>query len=272
MDPTIRLLTAAALLLVACGPSLQQRALADVASARSEAHAQPGARQAEVYADAIDTAYKAGAYRDAPHALAADVDDAIAMLEAAALSAGPDAPTLIAWRGLLLTHAARYEEAFAALERSMALGPNLMAARNLILIYGTANQPAKVGEVCAVTVPTLTVNDAYELVGWCMEHMNALSDEAALAWASPEIVAWYQEERERRAEQRDAELRAAEAQRSREQRVVRETEMCAADCKETGLACQNDCYGGADCEARCVEINGACLDRCESEAYRALGI
>jgi tetratricopeptide (TPR) repeat protein len=269
----MRIVTLLLVLVAACGPSLQQRALDDVTRSRNEAHARPGARQAQAYAEAIHAAHQAGAYKDRPQVLAADVDDALVVLDVASGSAGRDAGTLIAWRALILTDAGRYEQAFAEFERSMAVGPNLTAARNLILIWGTASKPDRVGEVCAATVPELAeVDDAYLLITECMQHMNALSDDAALAWASPDIVAWYRDERDRRQQAYAAELRARQRQDAREQEVVRETEICAADCQERGLRCQNKCYDDADCEERCVGIFEACKDRCVSDAYRKLGM
>ena len=101
--------------------------------------------------------------------------------------------------------------------------------------------------------------------------MNAASPEGEMAWMSPALVQWYQGENARRMQaQIDAEAARAERQRY-ENRVVRQTEQCAAHCKEKGLECQNDCDRGDQvCDNRCVEINHACLDKCESHAYEKL--
>src|SRR5689334_230630 len=88
--------------LASCGPSLAEQRLARVGSAGADAQRLPGARQAQVYADAVHAADAAGDYRAQPKRLQADAADAIAVIDRALPSAGSDAPTLVAWRALLL--------------------------------------------------------------------------------------------------------------------------------------------------------------------------
>jgi hypothetical protein len=228
--------------------------------------------QAVELADSIHTADRAGDYKQNPQAIQSDVMLALQTLDRAQVTAGIDGPTLVAWKGLLYTDTQRYKEGLAAFQESFAMAPNKVAGRNLIVIYGAANQPDQVGATCAATVDVLRTDDEkLELIAMCRTNMNAASPEGEMAWMSPQLVQWYQGENARRM-QAQIDLANAQAERNRyEQRVVRQTEQCAARCKEKGLACQNDCDRGDQvCDNRCVDINHACLDRCESRAYEKL--
>jgi len=264
---------AAVLSLAACMPSPAQLAMKNVRTSGAEAHQRPGPRQAQAYADAVNVAYRAGSYGKTPQQLQIDVDDAIAVLESAAAPGGPDAPTLVAWKALLLADAGRSSDSLAAFQRSMELGPNLMAAQNLAIVYGAANLPAKVGEVCGETVPIVVdPDDRYTLIERCNKNMNALSEESAMTWASPEVVAWYRQERQRR---RDA--AAAEAQRQAdrevyENQVVRQAHACADRCNQRGYLCENRCHGDQDCDDRCIAADHACVDACAQEGNGRLGL
>jgi hypothetical protein len=94
-----------------------------------------------------------------------------------------------------------------------------------------------------------------------------------MAWMGPELVAWSQDENARRlAAEIDAQGAARERERH-EPRVVRQTEQCAATCEERGCRCKNRRDDGdVDCDANCVAINRAYLDRCEASAYEALDL
>ena len=262
----------ALVLLAACGPSAQQLRTQHIQNARVAAQQRPGPRQAVDLADAIHTAFRAGDYKKNPQALQGDVALALQTLDRAVITAGVDAPTLVAWKGLLYTDTLRFKEGLAAFQESFAMAPNKVAGRNLIVIYGAANRPQDVGATCAATVDVLRSDDEkLDLIAMCRQNMNAASPEGEMAWMSPQLVQWYQGENARRMQaQLDAQAAAAERQRY-ENRVVRQTEQCAARCKEKGLLCQNDCpRGDQQCDNRCVEINHACLDRCESRAYEKL--
>ena len=141
--------------LSACGPSLAQMALTRVDTTRANAQQRQGPRQAQAYAEAVHDAYRQGAYGQDVARLAAEVNEAAAVIDRAAANGGPDAPTLVAWKALLLVDAGQSDEGFAEFQRSMAIGPNSMAAKNLVLVYGMANQPHKVGAICVRTVPVV---------------------------------------------------------------------------------------------------------------------
>lgn len=268
----MRTAAAFALVLAACMPSPGQLALNQVGTTRVEAHQRPGARQAQAYADAIDTAYKADAYKQNPRGLALDVDDALAVLDAASMPGGPDAPTLIAWKGLLLVDAGRFEDGFHMFEASQQMAPNLMAARNLVVIYGTANQPQKVGEVCAATVPVLVnPDDQYALIEHCNHNMNAISDETAMAWASRDIVAWYQQERARRAQIAAAEDEKQAQHDAYQRRVVSDAHVCADRCNQRGYQCEGRCGNDQSCQDSCVDADHACVQACTDEGNGRLG-
>lgn len=258
--------------LAACGPSAQQLRTQHIANARMSAQQRPGPKQAVELADAIHSAYQAGDYKQNPQALQGDVTLALQTIDRAVITAGIDGPTLVAWKGLLYTDVQRYKEGLAAFQESFQMGPNKVAGRNLIVIYGAANQPQQVGEICNATINVLRSDDEkLDLIAMCRTNMNAASPEGEMAWMSPQLVQWYQGENARRM-QAQIDMENARAERNRyEQRVVRQTEQCAAHCKEKGLECQNDCgRGDQACDNRCVEINHACLDRCESRAYEKL--
>lgn len=260
------------LLLSACGPSAAQLALKRVDSSRGEAQQRPGPRQAQAYAEAVHDAYRAGAYGKDSAKLQAEVDAAAAVIDRAAGSGGPDAPTLVAWKALLLVDAGRSEEGFAEFQRSMELGPNSMAAKNLVLVYGMANQPQQVGAICVQTVPALAdAGEQYDLIEHCKENMNAISDEAAMAWATPEIRDWYAQERQRRAAEAEDRAQRAAEQAEIERQVGHEVDICIADSKQQGYRCINRCGGDPSCEANCQSSYEAALDRCEAEAKMKLG-
>lgn len=258
-------------LLFSCMPSPSQLRMKRVAEARTEAQ-RPGPRQAQALAEAIHDAYTEGDYKKQPQLLQSDVQLAIATIDRAIPNAGIDAPTLVGWRALMLTDIGQYKESFAEFQRSFQMAPNRMAGRNLIMIYGAGNMQREVGETCQATFQALrTDDDRIELVGLCRKNMNALSTEAELSWMTHEQIAWYQAETDRR-EQVWRERQAAEyRQQQEENRVVRRAEQCFAGCKERGLRCQNRCGSDAECDNRCVEINHACVDRCEAAAKEELG-
>lgn len=253
--------------LTACGPTAAEVRLRSVDRARVDAAAQPGARQLQGLADAIHTAYRAGDYKHQPAALTAQVAEAIRLIDRAVTQPSVDNATLIAWKGLLQIDAGDAAPGFASLQESFALAPNAMAGRSLIVIYGTANRRDDLSRVCRATFHAIDrADDRVDVITLCRHHMNAASIDGEIAWMDPQIAAWYRDELTRR---EDAQ-RVADEQARRERRVVRQTEQCAASCKETGLRCQNRCGGDRSCDQRCVEINHACLDRCESVAYEKL--
>lgn len=258
--------------LSACGPSLAQMALTRVDTTRANAQQRQGPRQAQAYAEAVHDAYRQGAYGQDVARLAAEVNEAAAVIDRAAANGGPDAPTLVAWKALLLVDAGRSDEGFAEFQRSMAIGPNSMAAKNLVLVYGMANQPHKVGAICVRTVPVVTdADERYDLIEHCKDNMNAISEPAALAWATPEIRDWYAQERGRRAQQAayqaDREAQQAEVERQ----VGHQIDICIADSKQQGYRCINRCNGDQRCEANCESSYQAALERCEAEAKMRLG-
>jgi len=240
-------------------------------AAAQEAQQRPGPRQAVELASAVHASVQAGDYKMQPQRLQAAGGAAISAIDRAMENAGVDAALLIGWRGLMFADLGRPQEALAELERSFQTQPNELAGRNLVIVYGAANLPDKVGATCAATCNVLTdSDDKLQMIALCRKNMNAASNEGEMSWMSPELVAWYQAENAARL---SAEIDAMNARRERdryEQQVVRQTEQCSLSCKESGLRCQNRCDGDRRCEDRCVEINRACVDRCGSQAYQQL--
>jgi hypothetical protein len=257
--------------LAACSGSGTKNRLARIRSAK-EATAVGGPRQAQDFALAVDDAYQAGDCAKKPKVCLADANDAIAAIDRALPTARVDAPTLVAWRARMLFDSGRRDEAYGEYERSFSMGPNEVAGVALIEANGKANRPDLVGAYCAKTVPVLRTDDTkLWLIERCRKRMNAISPEGEMSWMSPELVAWYKDETARRERDERAAANARTQREKQEQSVVRGMEQCAASCKERGLYCQNECHHDEACEDRCVEINHACLDRCESKAYDRLG-
>jgi hypothetical protein len=245
--------------------------MAHVSSAKTEALA-GGARQAQEFAAAVHKAYESGDFAKRSDVGVASANDVIGAIERALPTAGIDAPTLLAWRAIMLLDIGRRDAGYVELNRSFEAGPNELAGTMLIDAASQQNRPDLVGPLCAKTVPAVRTDDGkLALIARCRKRMNALSVEGEMVWMSPELVAWYQGENASRLHaQVDADNARIERKRE-EQSVVHRMEQCSASCKEQGLYCQNDCRRDRVCENRCVEINHACLDRCESRAHDALG-
>jgi hypothetical protein len=271
MKPPMKLALVMLVLLVSCGPSAQQVRAQRVASARAQAQAQVGARQAVAYAEAIDAAVLAGDYKAKAQQLALDTSDAIRVLDAAIPNAGIEASSLVAWRAQMFLDGGHIAEAREEYFRSWQMRPNSRAGYVLIGYYGSRNEPDRVGEYCNAMVGIMrSTDDKLELISTCRKHMNAATPEGEMAWMSPELVAWYQDENARRLRAEiEYQNQLAEQQRE-ENRVVRRAEQCSLGCKERGLRCQNHCEGDVTCENRCVEINHACVDRCVAAAKEEL--
>jgi hypothetical protein len=266
-------LTSLAILVVlgACAPSASVVRSQNIQKARMEATQRPGPRQAKELAEAIHSAFIAGDYKGKPGVLAEDVQVAAMTIDRAVPHAGVDAPMLVGWKGNLLIYAER-SEGIAELQRSFRMAPNEIAGRSLVMVYGAQNRQQDVAATCRATIAVINdSDDRLSLIASCRENMNAASNEGEMSWMSPELVAWYQAENARRL-RHQVDIMNAQAERDRQERQAgREIEQCSLSCKENGLRCQNRCDGDRACENRCVKINHACVDRCESEYYEALG-
>lgn len=272
MTTRMRALVLLVVLATSCGPSAQQLRAQRVAQTRTEAQQRAGARQALAFAEAVHDAHTAGDYKAAPAQLATEAAEAIRLIDVAFPNAGVDAPILVAWRAQMFFDLGRMTEALEEWRRSFDLGPNKRAGLVLVGYHGARNEPQEVGRLCNLTVDAVTSSDdKLQVIGECRKNMNAATPEGEMAWMSPELVTWYQAENARRLEAQIEYENQLAAQRREENRVVRQTEQCALDCKERGLRCQNRCHGDTECENRCVEINHACVDRCEAAAKEQLG-
>jgi hypothetical protein len=258
-------------LAAACGSPQSKYLLDNVERTGNAARDRPGARQVADYAQAIHSAYTGDVYAKNPAAGEARATEALEMLSTAEATYSDAAPSLVAWRGVLLTDIGSYDEAWAELERSFAMRPTFLSAGNMVLVFGAGNLPNKVAETCATAVPFMTDPvERFDLIELCVDNMNALDENAALAWAAPEDVEFYRAERRNRSVERE-EAAKQRAERERyEQQVVRDMEVCSGRCKEKGHVCLNDCYGDTACEDNCVQANHACLDQCEARAYKSL--
>jgi hypothetical protein len=171
----------------------------DVESARANWTVHPGAQRAALYAEALHDAYVGQAYVDHAAELTQRADEALAALGAAERSGGPQLPTLIAYRGLLLLDLGRNEEGWTELQRSMAIAPTVVAARGVVSVWGVRGRSDKVAEACARTLPAMRGPESrFQLLDLCVKNMHAATEAAALAWAPPEALAFYRAERKRR--------------------------------------------------------------------------
>jgi hypothetical protein len=227
-----------------------------------------GPRQAVAYARAVHDAVLTGAYQAQPTRWEADLPASIAALDDASASAGADAAQLVAWRAVLLADNAQPEEALAELTRSLSLGPTYLAAAELAVHHGRAGTIDAVHAVCRETAPALAEGERFDLMAVCQQASNALTDEAGLPWATPEELAWYRGEHERR---RQVEAAEADAARQRAQDDVRARrdqmvvgKLCRDECAETASRCYAGCGSVAykacsfGCESRETQCRRAC--------------
>lgn len=272
MTPRMRALVLLVVLATACGPSAQQLRTQRLAEARGEAQQRPGARQALAFAEAVHAAKEAGDYKAAPRQLVLDAGEAIRVIDLATPTAGVDTAMLVSWRAQMFFDLDRMNEALEEWRRSFAIAPTKHAGLVLVGYHGSRNEPHEVGRLCTAIVDAVSASsDKLSVIAECRRNMNAATPAGEMAWMSPELVTWYQAENARRLEAQIEYENQLAAQQREENRIVRRTEQCALDCKERGLRCQNRCHGDVDCENRCVEINHACVDRCESAAKEELG-
>jgi hypothetical protein len=172
----------------------------DVESARTGWQNNPSGQRAVIYAEALHDAFARQAYADQTADFQQRAEEALAALGAVESRSGPQLPTLIADRGLLLLDLGRNQEGWAELQRSMAMAPTLAAARGIVSVWGARNRSDKVGEACARTLPAMREPDSrFQLLDLCLKNMHASTEAAALAWAPPEALAFYRDERARRA-------------------------------------------------------------------------
>src|SRR4051812_17134957 len=129
MRPPIRIdatATATLFLLFAAGCAandLSQR----VESTHRALQRHPGAWEAAAYASALHEAIQKRLYRADAAEFQSRANEALAALRANELTAGPDRPRLVGWRGVLLLDLGRTAQARVELERSLAMRPTLVA-------------------------------------------------------------------------------------------------------------------------------------------------
>jgi hypothetical protein len=171
----------------------------NVESARTDWTINPSGQRLVLYAEALHEASVGHAYADQPSQLTQRAGEVLVALSAAEGRSGPQLPTLMAERGLLLLDLGRNHEGWAELQRSMAVAPTLVAARGIVSVWGARNRSDKVGEACARTLPAMREPDSrFQLLDLCVKNMHAATEAAALAWVPPEALAFYRDERARR--------------------------------------------------------------------------
>jgi hypothetical protein len=258
-----------ALLIVSACAATDRRAQVD--KARAELAARPGPGTSVRYAQQLHDAFGAGAYQGREADFVLRAQQGLAALAASESAAASDASVVVAWRGLLLSDLGRPDESWRELQRSLALRPTLLAARAVVPVWSKSGRTDQVGATCAQTAAALKGDDLYSLVVFCREQMNAVSEEAAMAWATAEVRAFYDQEKARRDADMDAQAQRAASQRRLEQHAVRDMEICSSQCKERAFVCTNGCGVDVECRQSCAGANSACVDACESRAYRTLG-
>jgi hypothetical protein len=171
----------------------------DVESARTSWEINPSSQRAMIYAAALHDAFEGRAYADQTAEFIRRANEALASLGAGESGGGPQLATAIGYRGLLLLDLGRNHEAWAELQRSMAVAPTLAATRGIVSVWGARKRSDKVGEACARTLPAMREPDSrFQLLELCVKNMHSPTEAAALAWAPPEALAFYRDERQRR--------------------------------------------------------------------------
>ncbi len=182
----------------------------DNAGQRLSAH--PGAVEAATYAQALHDAAAAHAFAHRPAEFRRQADEALAALTRNETTAGPDKPQLAALRGVLLLDLGRNDEAWAELQRSMALRPTLLAAGAIVPALRQQGRHDDVVQTCDRSARAITGRDElYRLIQLCAANMDAPDDAAALAWATPEQRAFFDAEKARRKREAQEALEAQEA-------------------------------------------------------------
>lgn len=191
----------------------------DNAGKRLSAH--PGAVEAATYAQALHDAAAAHAFAHRPAEFRRQADEALAALTRNEPTAGPNRPKLVALRGLLLVDLGRNDEAWAELQRSIALRPTLLAAGAIVpalRLQGRHDDVVHACDSCAGAITDRT--ELYKLIQLCAANMDAPDGAAALAWATPEQRAFFDAETARRKREAQEALEAQEA--SERQRAAME--------------------------------------------------
>lgn len=197
----------------------------DNAGRRLSAH--PGAVEAATYGQALHDAAAARAFADNPAEFRRRADEALAALTRNEPTAGPDKPKLAALRGLLLLDLGRNDDAWAELQRSMALRPTLLAASATVPALRQQGRHDDVVQTCDRCAGAITDrSELYKLIQLCAANMDAPDGAAALAWATPEQRAFFNAETARR--KREAQ-EALEVQQARESEESSERTRAAMD-------------------------------------------
>ena len=171
----------------------------EVESARTAWARDPSGQHAVIYAEALHDAFVGQAYADRPVDFRQRADEALAALGAARSRTNPQLATLVADRGVLLLDLGRNHEGWAELQRSMSIAPTLAATRGIVSVWGARGRSDEVGEACARTLPAMRDPDSrFQLLDLCAKNMHAATEAAALAWAPPEVLTFYRDERARR--------------------------------------------------------------------------
>ena len=143
----------------------------DVESARADWQITPTGQRAVIYAEALHDAFVGRAYVDQTADFRQRADEALSALGAAESRGGPQLPTLIADRGLLLLDLGRNHEGWAELQRSMALAPTLAAARGIVSVWGARGRNDEVGDACARTLPAMRdAASRFQLLDLCVKN------------------------------------------------------------------------------------------------------
>jgi len=187
-----------------CGLTTLERVQGTGAALR----AHPGSLEAAAYAEALHDAIAGHAYADQSAEFRRRAEEALAALTANEATAGPDKPKLAAWRGRLLLDLGRNDEGWTELRRSMAMRPTLVAARLIVPLQHQQGHHDDVVQTCVQTAAAVTDrNELFDLIQLCAANMDARDEAGSLAWATPELRAFFDADRARR--KREAEEAAA---------------------------------------------------------------
>ncbi len=213
----------------------------------------PGAKQVGAYIEGITHGLRRGAARNPEELAGFETHGRQAFEQAKSVMAvDPSSrPHLLALLGLMEEQFDRGQHALELLWESHRLKPNILASSRLVSHHSASNDQAMVHTLCQATTMAIADPSArYEFIEFCMAKTNAINAEASLAWATPDILAFYRDGRQQLARQAAQRERANNASRA-----------CQSTCAERASYCRSRCHT-THCDDRCIDAYNACNSRC----------
>jgi tetratricopeptide (TPR) repeat protein len=257
----------------ACALSPETKRAQAIYDAREKANRTFFASDAIELAMAIHAAYEKGDYASNYAQLSSDALSAQYALERVSIDGGvPEAPAVLAWRGVMYEDTGRVTEAREEYRKSFELKPSFMVGSKLVPIYGTFHDADSVINTCKRTYPVLDKVDAQlSFIDLCKtELVKLVPPDQTLAWLDPQAAAWYQREVDRRQKAALVAQEQRRLQKERAEKVAAYVQKCSTTCHDRGVTCQGRCTpGDPACQERCETAYDTCVDACVAAAQKA---